>query len=241
MTSDVLAKTNVKDEIASIRHALRLRGISLKIGRDFHFFADRIAEAPGRKNLHSQFDPSGDMHGASDAFWVAGFSEDGDLLHTQALQLQCLRGRTIADHVSDYLHVHMPTSPPVIQGTVRARAGPKTKRISGDVVYHGEMWLAPHLRDKSTASLLNRLGMYLAVREWDPDCIFGLMSWALACDGFNTRIGYMHTETMTLTWDRSDNKSQYQVWAVYMERDDIDALLELPAVEFSSVLSRSFN
>lgn len=240
VAESTLVASRVDQEIDAIRTALRSKGLHLRIGRDFEFFADAIRETPGRSRLHSQFDPDGDMHGASDAFWIAGFSEDGDLLHSQALQLQELGGRSIADHIAEYLDQQEPAKPPVFQKSIRAKAGPHAKRIRGNVVYHGEMWIAEALRDRATASLVNRLGMYMAVREWNPDCIFGLMSWALACNGFGSRIGYMHTEALALTWDRRDQKSQYQVWSVYMERDDIEFLLDLPAVEFASVLSRSF-
>lgn len=232
--------TAIEDDIEEIRRHLKPRGVFLRISRDFRQFERHLASAPERSVLHEQFDPNGDMDGAKDAFWVCGFDEDGDLVHTQAAHLLDLSGSSIAEHIVGRIQNFFPQSPPLVRSSVQAKPGPKISRISGKVVYHGEMWLRPDLRDNATATLLNRLGMLIAVREWDPDAIFGLMSWLLAWRGFNMRIGYHHSEPMTLSWKRKDDNFQHQVWAVFMEREDVKFLLGLPVIEHADALRRHF-
>ncbi len=82
--------------------------------------------------------------------------------------------------------------------------------------------------------------MYLASYLWDPDVVFGLMSWAMACDGFQARIGYLHSEPMTVSWDQKANNLQHQVWAVYIERDDIKFLAVLPERTMMAHISQGF-
>lgn len=229
----------VLGEIEAIRRALRSRGIFVRIGRNFSELVAHIEQTPERHPLHEQFDPDGDMDGAIDAFWICGFDEDGDLVHTQAAHLLDLRGSSVSKHISSRLGNYCPKTPPVIRSSIRANPGPRTKSMSGMVVYHGEMWLKESLRDRATPSLLIRLGLLLILREWNPDAVFGLMNWALACNGFNMRVGYMHCEPMALVWEKQSGGA-HQVWIVYLEQQDLSFLLELPAEEFASVLEHGF-
>mmetsp|Transcript_22284 Transcript_22284/g.35493 ORF Transcript_22284/g.35493 Transcript_22284/m.35493 type:complete len:226 (+) Transcript_22284:566-1243(+) len=223
-----------------IRQHLLSQGVFLRLGKNLDHFAEHIERAPERYDLHDQFDPRGDLDGATSAFWVCGFDGDGNLVHTQAAKLLELGKRSIADHVAAHLWNYNPKAQPLIKSSIKTMAGPKISNIRGRVVYHGEMWLQKRLRDRGTPAIVNRLGMLLAVREWDPDAIFGPMSWTLACEGFNMRIGYHHSEPMTVTWQKKTGNAQHQLWAVFMERDDIEFLLNLPAVEFSSALRSKF-
>lgn len=238
LTEIRLAKEkSVTDELEAIRRDLVCRGVHLRIGRNFDTLQMHISSAPTRPKLHEQFDPLGDMDGAVDAFWICGFNADGDLVHTQAASLLDLNHSTVAQHIQKCLPRYTPKGPPVVPSSIRARPGPKAKRMSGNVVYHGEMWLVDELRDQSASSLLTRMGILLAVREWQPDAVFGLMNWDLACQGLNMRIGYTHCEPMTVTWTRKDNGADHHVWMVYLEKEDIDFLIDLPAIDFARALA----
>lgn len=228
-----------EERIDAEKRKLASQGVFLRFGRDFQTFADHIGREPKRANIHEQFDPNGDMDGAADAFWICGFSEDGDLLHTQAAHLLELGERSIADHIYATLPNYYPKKPDVIRSSIEARPGPNLSRLKGRVVYHGEMWVSDDLRDLETPATLIRLGMLTTLHQWDPDAMFGLMAWQLACRGFNMRIGYHHSEPMTLSWQRVDEDSRHQVWAVYMERDDLKFMLELPVLEMVKKMRRS--
>mgnify|MGYP001791669917 CR=1 FL=1 len=232
--------SDLNSEIENLASLLQQRGVFIRLGKDFTTFAARIQQTPERAPLHEQFAPDLDMDGAQSAFWICGYDEDGDLVHTQAAHLLDLTGKSIAAHIDAHQHNYFPKSPPVIRSTVKPKAGPRSSSIDGMVAYHGEMWLRKDLRDQGTAAILIRLGLLVMVREWDPDAVFGLMNWSLACRGFNMRIGYHHSEPMTVTWDRSDSRKQHQVWLVYLEREDIKFLMQMPIVEFSAALANDF-
>lgn len=210
------------------------------MGRDFQTFLEHIDRCQDRGNVHEQFDPCGDMDGAIDAFWICGFDEDGNLVHTQAAHLLDLRGSSVAEHIQATIQNYRPKSPPLQFDTIRATPGPRSRELKGMTVYHGEMWMQKNFRDRATASLLTNLGLLAVMREWDPDAVFGLMNWALSSEGFNMRIGYTLSERMTLAWNRSDNGEEHQVWMVFLERRDLEFLLNFPSVEFASALERNF-
>jgi len=233
-------RDEIEAELTELRTELATRGMFVRVGKKFDTLARQVSSTSGRAPLHEQFDPSGDMDGAVDAFWVCGFDEDGELVHTQAAHLLDLRGSSISAHIISNLVNYSPASPPVTKSSITATAGPKGSSIGGMVGYHGEMWLRADYRDQGTAAIVIRLGILLIAREWDPDAVFGLMNWALACRGFNMRIGYSHCEPMTLSWRRTDTGAQHQVWLVYLERDDIAFLMNLPVLTFSRALTKQF-
>lgn len=231
----------LNDEMESIRSEMLRRGVALKIGRNFEWFIEEIEAQPRRHKVAPQFDPDRDLKLSRDAVWVCGHDADGFLVHTQAVQLIKMNGGSLGDFIAKNRFRYKPALPPVKPATVRSHPGPRANALTGKGVYHGEMWLERSLRGGDFASQLNRFGMYLAYKEWEFDFVFGLMSWALACDGFRDRIGYMHGEPLAVVWDTLTSKKQHQVWTVYMERDDIQHLLRLPAVEFSEYIASEFN
>lgn len=234
-------KKVINEAITELTRELRRRGMFMRIGKNFETFLAAIDRTPNRSSVHEQFDPSGNMDGACDAFWICGYDDDGELLHTQAAQLLDLRDSSISTHIQQHTHNYFPKKPPVINSTIKATKGPKGSKINGMVSYHGEMWLREDHRDQATAAIAIRLGLMLMLREWNPDAVFGLMSWSLACQGFNMRIGYHHSEPLALSWDRMDKAAQHQLWLVYLEREDMHFLMQLPILEFSTALSAQFS
>lgn len=235
-----LSTNSIQQEIDSINAALRARGVFTHSGYDFRELQNHIRERSTRHNLLRQFDPDGDLPKAEKAFWLCGYDADGDLLYTQAVQLLDLRNSSVSEFIAANQHYYLPASPSVDKSSVRTVPGPKASRLTGWIVYHGEMWLHASLRDRGVANLVVRLGVLRATTEWDPDAIFGLMNWSLACSGFNNRIGYTHCEPMAVVWDRRAKKKEHQVWTVYVEREDVQFMLEMPTVAFSGYLSRDF-
>lgn len=239
--AETIWETDEERELADIGSELRSLGINLRFGSSFDQFLDHIDDQPLRHKVAPQFDPSEFLGLSEQAFWICGFADDGELVHTQAVQLFNLKGSTVADLIEKSKHQYRPANPRVSLSTVRSKPGPKTSRLTGRCVYHGEMWLHRKIRGDGTAILLNRLGIYSAFLTWSFDAIFGLMSWALACDGFGDRIGYLHKEMCAVAWDRADTDLQHQVWSVYMDREDAEALHLVPAVQLARHISRRFN
>jgi hypothetical protein len=236
-----VSDVSVEAECESILGALRGRGMVMSFGRDFRQLQKMIEGQPLRHGLLRQFDPDGDLPLADDALWICGHDSFGDLVFTQAVQLFDLTGSSVAEFINGNRFKYFPNRPKVIGSSVKTTAGPKASRLTGLVVYHGEMWLHPEFRDGGAAHLIVRLGMMRAVIEWNPAAIFGLMDWSLACAGFNNRIGYMHSEPMAVSWERCADKKSHQVWVVYAELEDIHFMLELSAVEFANVITNKFH
>lgn len=235
-----LINRSVQTDAEESESALVGMGLVGKWGRDFQEYRARVAKQPKRHAVAPQFVRPCEQNRVTDALWMCWYNQDGGLVHTQAMQLLDLRGSSVAEHIADNLKNYAPAMPEVDLQSARAIKGPQASKLTGKVVYHGEAWLDSSLRGGKAAVLFQRFGFHRATREWDPDAIFGLMSWALACSGFAARIGYAHLEPLAAMWNRETQKSQHQVWTVYTKRDDFQHLSLLPVVDFSDHIARKF-
>lgn len=235
------SRDELLSKIQCINRALARRGIFTKLGRDFRTLKGEVLRQRLRHDLLNQFDPDGVLNKSKKAFWLCGYSTDGELMTTQAAQLLDLRKSSVAAYLEKNKLDYVPAAPPVIAKTVRTVRGPRASCLRGRVVYHGEMWLHPEYRDRGTAHLVVRFGVLCIAYAWSPDAIFGLMNWALASEGFGIRAGYNHYEPLTMSWEREDAPREHQVWAVYAKRDDIQFMVDFNSVEFAERVSNRFN
>ena len=132
-------------------------------------------------------------------------------------------------------------SPPPIPGVdlerSRYRASPGAHRITGETVYHGEVWMAPdegQYRGTGLSSVLTRAGLLEAVTRWNPDWIFGFMLRAVAFKGFSERVGYMHTEPGALKWAVHGREQLLEAFMVYLSSEDARFMLDIPVEELVS-------
>lgn len=228
----------VEGEISSIVSAFADQGVRLEVGHDFRQLSELVSNAE-RLPLLRQFDPDGDLNESVQSFWICGYDAAG-LVFTSALQLLDLRDSSVAEYIASHRLKLIPSRPSVDPETALTFRGPKAGKLSGWVVYHGEVWLREDFRGEGNAHLVVRIGALSATLIWDPDAIFGLMNWALACDGFNNRIGYTYTEMMASVFKKVADGSPHQIWTVFADRDDLKFMLNLPAVGFARSLGNKF-
>ncbi|MEQ3710032.1 MAG: hypothetical protein ABNH38_03005 [Tateyamaria sp.] len=225
---------NAAPFIATSRDILVAQGIKLTIGSDFEEYAELVAEERSAQKLGAPFDPKIHKLGKSNAFWMIGRSEDGELIHTQAAKRVQLSGRPL----SSYLLRNFRSFPPPLKGVdlkhSRFRATPGTHRIAGTVAYHGEFWVAPErgkYRGVGLAPVLGRSGMLEMMRQWDPDWIYGFILNIVAFKGFAARIGYLHLEPSALKWVVEGRDGPIDTFLAYNSREDLEYLLDIPLKE----------
>jgi hypothetical protein len=101
--------------------------------------------------------------------------------------------------------------------------GSIAERLTGKLVYHGELWMAKQLKSRKAFEVFSRLGLILSVIKWQPDAIWGLASAQMAGHGHLTRVGYTILERGFLRWQ----------WA----SEGIDPVEYLVAAELASLES----
>lgn len=226
--------SNAAPFVASSGSVLEAHKIEVTIGSDFRSYADIIAEERPSQKLGDPFNPKKHELDKTNGFWLIGRNELGDLVHTQAFKTIDLAETVLSKYLMRNFRLFPPPIPGVDFGRSRYRASPGAHRISGNTVYHGEVWMAPDdglYRGTGLSSVLTRTGLLEAVRRWDPDWLFGFMLRAVAFKGFSERVGYMHTEPGALKWAIHGRDQLLEAFMVYLSREDARFMLDIPVDE----------
>ena len=171
--------------------------VSLKVGEDFEEYRALLAEHRPDHDLGLPFDPEHQFMTPANAFWIAGFDHDGELIHTQAMRMIELGNSHLSDYMRENFLDFPPSGLPLDLKRSRYRPGPSAKRMTGRTVYHGEVWMGGtkgQFRGSGLSCVLGRFAFMSAMLRWSPDHFFGFMPRAVAFKGFAERQGYMHAE-----------------------------------------------
>lgn len=218
--------------IATSRDILRAHGIEVTIGSDFEEYSQIIRDERKVQNLGAPFDHEKFDLKSSHAFWLTGRNDRGELIHTQAAKKVPLGGKTLAGHLLTGFRDFPPPLPGVDLKRSRFRATPGAHRIAGQVVYHGEVWMAPpdkgNYRGVGLSTVLARTGLLEVMRRWDPDYVYGFMLRKVAFKGFAERMGYMHNEPGALKWVVEGFDKPIEAFLTYLSQDDARYMLDIP-------------
>ena len=220
--------------IATSRDILQSYGLEVRTGSDFEEYREIVTKHRPMQILGSPFNPDNHKLKDANAFWLTGWTEDGQLIHTQAAKRVVLNGRPLANYLLRNFQLFPPPFPDIDLSRSRFRATPGAHRIAGSVVYHGEVWMAPErglYRGIGLSTVMARTGLLEILRRWDPDWIYGFMLRQVAFKGFAERMGYMHNEPGALLWYRDGRDEATEAFLTYLSRDDAVFMLDMPVGE----------
>lgn len=224
--------------VADIVSALNELGISVQTGSDFVAYRLLRKQQSHSRPIYPMFDVGCSFIDGSNGLWIAGWDEQGDLVHTQAMRLIELGPADLRAHMRDHRLKYV--TPGAVEepefAAFHADGGLDTVR--GRVCYHGEFWLAQNARGSSgsgAVALLSRLAFELAHAIWAPDYVFGFVAAPHALNGTPARHGYFHG--VPGTWRARDGGVFAEEWLVWMSANDITACLRTPFDMASKVIS----
>jgi hypothetical protein len=99
------------------------------------------------------------------------------------------------------------------------------ERIRGRLVFHGEFWIDPHMRNRKLLDSFSRLGMILSYLKWNPDAVWALSSNRMATHGHPNRMGYTYMERGFLRWQWATDGIDLVEWLNIAERHSIEQML----------------
>lgn len=220
--------------IATSRDLLCEHGIEVTVGTDFATYATIVTSERPQQALGVPFDPELTKLKARSSFWLIGRNRDGRLIHTQACKIVPLNALSLGQYLLRRFRDFPPAIADIDLPRSRFRAPPGAKNISGTVVYHGEVWMAPDhgtYRGTGLSTVLARTGLLEAFNRWRPDWLFGFMAQQVAFKGFAERMGYMHNEPGALRWYRIGQDKPLEGFLSYLSREELEFLLEIPIAD----------
>ncbi len=209
--------------IEAQRQLVEEAGVYLRECDDVEQFQVTCDELQGKGYLSEPFHPQYMDIIPSNALLMVGEDADGQIVHVQAMRRDDLSGCTLADFwMKNLRRIH--------GGEIGQVHCPAAQKITGQVIYHGEMWVDPELRKYKLAATLARLAQAIALLRWNPDFIYGFVDSKLTQRGFPVREGYQHISPAGTDWRRSPDNINGDDWLVWNAREDLRWMVTLPQI-----------
>lgn len=218
-------------------------GIRVEIGDDFAKYRACRSKLPNRGPIYPMFDVASSYIDHTNGFWICGFNDDGDLIHTQAVRLLDLSGISLEMHLDNHRHKYItPDSTPDPDRTFYS--GPDALQfITGNVCYQGDFWLRAQglggPRSQGVTTLLARLVLQIMVATWNPSYVFALVPQRVAAKGAHLRYCFSHCEPGQ--WIGPDQQVTEEEYLIWMEAEELARSLSKlrPADQASTRVDRA--
>ena len=174
--------------LVAAENKIKQLGLRLACHTDFEALNQACDRADGKDATSEPFSRLFMDIPPADGMWISGTDYDDRVVHLQAMRFDRLTGITLADFwKQQFRRIHVDPNP---GSALNGRSAPPARRITGDCVYHGEMWVKKELRGRGLGGLLSQFALALALARWNPDYVWGFVSDALARKGFPFTEGY---------------------------------------------------
>lgn len=160
------------------------------------------------------------------AMWTSITNAAGETVGLQAFRCDEI-DTNLADWCVTYMiGVYMRRQELMVPTHALPPAGSIAERLTGRLVYHGEIWIDKQIKNRKVFELFVRLGLILALIKWRPEAIWGLASAQMAGHGHFTRVGYPVLERGFLRWQWASEGIDPVEYLVAVERPSLEAMVE---------------
>jgi hypothetical protein len=213
----------IDDPLAAVRVASGLSnslfgfGYSVSISSDLEELETTKLQAR-EKSLTPLFAPTVSGLSKDRAFWMKLTSENGRTFGMQAFRYDYVDS-SLSDWGPTYLMgLYMRTKELLVPTFETTPANSIAERIRGKLIYHGELWIDAHARNRKLLDTFSRLGIILSILKWNPDAVWALTAEKMALHGNPTRMGYSTVEGGFLRWDWAPNDNPLKEWLLVADR-----------------------
>lgn len=159
------------------------------------------------------------------AFWMYLTDDTGTVVGLQAFRFDVV-DTNLADWCLNYMiGVYMRRQELMVPSHSKPPAGSISERLTGKLVYHGEIWIDKQIKQRKVFENFVRLGLILALIKWQPDAIWGLASAQMAGHGHFTRVGYPILERGFLRWQWASEGIDPIEYLVAAERPSLESMI----------------
>ena len=212
------APHHIAEYVAHRLGYLRSKGININVHDDFSELEK--LDLPG-KSVSAMFDRRLFDLCPGKAFWMQGIDDDGETMHVQAMRMEDL-GRA---SLSDVLVGQLSRAFGCHNNTPAAEASDITKKMTGKLVYHGDVWVSKKWRGHGLGETFAQIALGLAMIQWHPDYVYCFVEDPVNRTGFVLREGYMHFHPLNEEWTACFPWLYQEDWLAYMSYEDLQNLV----------------
>jgi hypothetical protein len=211
--------------IGVVDGSLMKRGFTARFETDFGVFSALRRKLRSGEPESPVFDPQATAITAKTAFWMSLTDAQGEVVALQAFRADHAEP-TLADWALGWMiGVYLKRSELVVPQSIEPPATSIAHKLSGTVVYHGELWLKREVRGDQILEPFARLGMLSAYIRWRPKAIWGLSSGKIAYFANTNRWGYAYQERGFMRWQFQPDGACQSEWLSVADRDSLERLI----------------
>lgn len=211
--------------IAALDRELAGHGFTVSLSTDFAAFTAVRSRLRGGAPVAPLFDPAASALPSGKGFWMKLAGPGGCTRGLQAFRADFAEP-SLADWALGWMiGIYLKRSELIIPAAVAQVDSSVAKRISGVVVYHGELWIEPTCRRQSLMEPFSRMGVLLSYLRWRPAAVWALSSEAMALKGQMTRMGYGYMERGFMRWRFLPENADASEWLSIADRTSLEQLI----------------
>lgn len=210
---------------AKLDNELKALGLAAHVSSDMPAF--NRAKLRLRGNLPSPMhDHEVCVFGQERAFWMYLTDEKGEMAGLQAFRFDEI-DTTLADWCVTYMvGVYMRRQELMVPSHQQPPLGSLSNRLTGKLVYHGEIWIDKQIKNRKVFEHFVKLGLILTLIKWQPDAVWGLATEQMATHGHFTRVGYNVLERGFLRWQWSTDSIGPMEYLVASDKQALENLVD---------------
>jgi hypothetical protein len=211
--------------ISALDRELAEHGFSVSLSTDFAAFTAVRSKLRGGAPVAPLFDPAASALPSDKGFWMKLTGPEGSTRGLQAFRADFAEP-SLADWALGWMiGIYLKRSELIIPAAVAQVDNSVAKRISGVVVYHGELWIEPTFRNRSLMEPFSRMGVLLSYLRWRPAAVWALSCEAMALKGQMTRMGYGYIERGFMRWRFLPENADASEWLSIADRTSLEQLI----------------
>ncbi|PBB98904.1 hypothetical protein [Mesorhizobium sp. WSM3862] len=199
----------------------RKSGLKFKMGGNFEDYAEITTNIAGKSPTDPSFRPDCSRLDAGRAFWIVGEDQSGKVAHVQALRMDNLMATNLVRHLESLKGFYANPKSRAGSGSSCICRAPTAQKITGRVVYHGDIWLREDFRGQGLPRTFASIAFGLAWVKWSPDFIYALVhTWSIE-KGVADQYGYLHREAHGAILSLPDRRIEEDDWLIWLTRREL--------------------
>jgi len=216
----------VAQAATAITETLKAHGLTIEVSSDMVAFNEAKKQARGFEVAPMHHHEVG-VFSHERAHWISLREKDGKIVGLQAFRCDVI-DTNLADWCVNYMiGAYMRRQELMIPSHASPPKGSISERLSGKLVYHGELWVEKHHRSRDTIEHFVRLALILTYIKWQPDAIWCLAGARIVERGHLSRAGYNMLELGFMRWQVASDGIDPFEYLYVLENRAVETMIEV--------------
>ncbi|MFK4380969.1 hypothetical protein [Bradyrhizobium sp. USDA 223] len=170
----VVNPLNVSRFLRLYDDAAAQKGIEVSIGFDFHEYVSITNRVPTKKPTYPIFRPDRSPIKPGEGYWMVGVDSSDEVAFVEAARLYDLSHSNFAEHLESLKVFYADPGKHAHPQDRCICTAPSARKITGKVVYHGDVWVRRDLRGQGVPKIMTGIVRGVSFAMWAPDFVCGL-------------------------------------------------------------------